>query len=74
MNCGLSPALSAITTKPVRVPVAVGLNVTPKVQVSPAPTLYSTATAATLLVLPPELTTTAADAFAATPAGTLQLI
>ena len=39
MNCGPSPALSVITTKPVRVPVAVGLNVTPNVQVNPAPKL-----------------------------------
>ena len=35
---------------------------------------YSTAIVAALLNLPPELTITAADAFAVSPAGTLQLI
>src|SRR5437016_2908473 len=34
--CGLPVALSAIVTAPVRVPVAVGVNVTPMVQLAPA--------------------------------------
>jgi hypothetical protein len=37
--CGLFTALSVNVRKPVRAPMVVGENVTPMVQVSPAPTL-----------------------------------
>jgi hypothetical protein len=37
-NCGLPAALSVITSDSLRVPTMVGVNVTLRVQVAPAPT------------------------------------